>query len=153
MTTKKELMEDVLANREMLGEVLSRIKEADLERAVYPGGWNVKELLSHLAALNYLTLPQLFLSPPTSSSTPMDINALNQHAVERRRENNLAELREEINQNTPKIVEMLTGLGDAQLATPVSLSWIQGSLADVLRAIIVDHERAHLDALQSALLR
>jgi hypothetical protein len=156
MPSKEELLEAMRDNRKALGELLNRVQQSDLSLPVYPEGWTVNDLLCHFASLSYQMLPQRYLSPPSQqASNPgaaaADIDARNKQEVERRSGRSLAELREEIELNTAKIEEMLSALEGDQLETSVSLSWLEGTFADLLQAIIVNHEKAHVRHLGAAL--
>lgn len=156
IATREELLAALRADAARLPEVVGAIGEAELERGVYENGWSARQLLAHLAAIEW-TYPRLIEraeaagGSDSSAGGTFDMDAYNERQVSKRAGAAVAELLEEFARNRAATIEAARGAPDALLAQRTrSAGGVEGTLLEVLIGVTVGHVREHLGDLEGA---
>jgi hypothetical protein len=166
--TKSELLAALRSSGEELLTKLRALPPERLEDGRYEGGWNARQILAHVASIEW-TYPRLLdiargaASPSKAAgaearrTTPEGdpglptrparggINDYNQRQVDKRAGASVDELLDEFAQNRAATIAAVAGADETLLQTPIrSAGGITGPLAGVLNAVAVLHITAHL---------
>lgn len=174
--TKQDLLDALVRTRD---DVIARVEALDaaaLDRGVYENGWTAKQILAHVASIEW-TYPRLIdmasgnpaasaqkgdpaaapatSAPPaaaaTSGSEQPSILDYNERQVAKRAEASTAELLDEFARNRAALIAAVEGADDETLAKQIrSAGGIEGPLVSALRLLAVDHVRGHLRDLTGA---
>lgn len=158
--THEELLAALREDAGRLPEVVGAIGEGDLERGVYENGWSARELLAHLAAIEW-TYPRLIEraaapggsdgSSDSSSGGAFDMDAYNARQVAKRAEAGIGELLEEFGRNREATIEAVANADAALLDRATrSAGGVEGTLLEVLIGVTVGHVREHMADLAGA---
>jgi uncharacterized damage-inducible protein DinB len=154
------------ALRETGEDVVSKLKAlpADaLEAGCYENGWNGRQVLAHITAIEW-TYPKLIdlartgpqekkpEDKPVHKAARGGIDSYNDRSIERYADTSVAELIETFRENRETTISTVEKTEDEILATEVkSAGGIRGPVATVLNLVAVMHVRQHLnDILQAA---
>ncbi|MBI3967163.1 MAG: DinB family protein [Chloroflexi bacterium] len=152
--TKAELLELLrTSGRELRGKI-EALPAAGLEEGRYEGGWNGRQILAHVAAIEWM-LPRIVdrarqqAAAPTAESSGQteqwDVNAYNDKQVSRRASLSIAELVDEFERNRAASIAAVESTDEALLTAPVRLANGRVSpLAGELRRLAIDHAGGHL---------
>lgn len=154
MRTKAELLAGLEASRD---EVVAGLDGLDLSTGVYEGGWNGKQLLAHIASMEW-TYPRILELPDATDEearqprdTSVTVDDYNQRQVQRRDGVPPDELVDEFLRNREATIAAVVAHPDADFERRVrSAGGTVGSLADVLWFVAVEHVRGHLADLRGA---
>ena len=155
IATREELLAALQADAARLPEVVGAIGEAELERGVYENGWSARQLLAHLAAIEW-TYPRLIeraqaAQDAESGGGGFDMDSYNERQVSKRAGATVAALLEEFGRNRAATIEAAVGASDALLAQRTrSAGGVEGTLLEVLIGVTVGHVREHLGDLERA---
>ena len=156
IATREELLAALRTDAARLPEVVGAIGEAELERGVYENGWSARQLLAHLAAIEW-TYPRLIEraeaagGSDSSAGGTFDMDAYNERQVAKRAEATVVELLDEFGRNRATTIEAAVGASDALLAQQTrSAGGVEGTLLEVLIGVTVGHVREHLGDLEGA---
>ena len=156
INTRAELLAALRADAQRLPELAAAIAERDLTRGVYEHGWSARQLLAHLAAIEW-TYPRLIEQARTpvgrarSGGGGFDMDAYNHRQVTRRAEAAIGELLEEFARNRRATIAAVSAAEDDLLNRPIrSAGGASGTLLEVLANVAVAHVRGHLRDLESA---
>ena len=147
--TREELLTALREDAGRLPEVVGAIGETDLARGVYENGWSARELLAHLAAIEW-TYPRLIERAGAggsdgSSGGAFDMDAYNARQVARRAEASVGELLEEFGRNRAATIEAVANADAALLDRATrSAGGVEGTLLEVLIGVTVGHVREHM---------
>ena len=152
--TREELLAALREDAGRLPEVVGAIGEGDLERGVYENGWSARELLAHLAAIEW-TYPRLIEraaaaggsggSSDSSSGGVFDMDVYNARQVAKRAEAGVGELLEEFGRNREATIEAVANADAALLDRSTrSAGGVEGTLLEVLIGVTVRHVREHM---------
>lgn len=152
MRTKAELLAALEASRD---EVVGGLDGLDLASGVYEGGWNGRQLLAHIASMEW-TYPRILELPAASDEeaerprdTSVTVDDYNRRQVDRRAEVAIDELIDEFVSNRARTIEAVAAYPEAELGRRVrSAGGTVGALVDVLWFVAVDHVRGHLADLR-----
>jgi len=154
--TKPELLTALRASRdEVLAIVRGQPPEA-LERGRYEGGWNGRQILAHIASIEW-TYPRLLdvareAGAPAStaeSGTPTRSmrggnDAYNERQVAKRAHLSVAELLEEFERNRAATIRAVEAADDALFAREIrSAGGVTGPLGLVFHLVAVEHTLGH----------
>ena len=156
IVTREELLAALREDAGRLPEVVGAIGEADLARGVYENGWSARELLAHLAAIEW-TYPRLIERAAAaggsdgSSGGAFDMDAYNARQVAKRAEASVGELLAEFGRNRAATIEAVAN-ADAVLLERATRSagGVEGTLLEVLIGVTVGHVREHMADLAGA---
>jgi hypothetical protein len=158
------LLEALRASREEALASLRAIDPADLERGRYESGWNGRQILAHIASIEW-TYPRLIETakgdppaprpddrPAPSAQVPYQpaqgsapVNEYNERQVAKRADTSIADLLAEFETNREATIEAVEAAQEELFAKPVrSGGGLYGPLAAVLWGIAVEHVRGHL---------
>ncbi|MGE3597715.1 MAG: DinB family protein [Dehalococcoidia bacterium] len=167
--TKAALIAELRRSGELLVTRLRALPVDDFERGRYENGWNGRQILAHVASIEW-TYPRLLdiarqggadgaatVTGPVRRTEPSEavgvptrtaqggIDAYNARQVERRADASVAELIAEFERNRATMIAAVEQADDALFATPIrSAGGITGPLAGVLQAVAVGHILGHL---------
>ncbi|HYM16003.1 MAG TPA: DinB family protein [Dehalococcoidia bacterium] len=165
--TKAELL---AALRGSGDEAVARLRAMDaaaFEQGRYENGWNGREILAHIASIEWTYARLLDVAkdaPPGAApaggvrrtneaegagmatrSARGGIDDYNARQVEKRAGASAAELIDELAANRARTIAAVEGVDSALLAAPIrSAGGITGPLAGVLMAVAVQHVRMHV---------
>ena len=156
IVTREELLAALRADSARLPEVVGAIGEAELERGVYENGWSARQLLAHLAAIEW-TYPRLIEraqaagGSDSSAGGTFDMDAYNERQVAKRAEAGIEDLLEEFGRNRAATIEAVAEADGALLSQRTrSAGGVEGTLLEVLIGVTVGHVREHLGDLERA---
>jgi len=152
---------ELLAALRRSGDEVTRIVRAlppeRLEEGRYEGGWNGRQILAHLASIEW-TYPRLLdiarqgseeaatggtTDPPTRAMRGGN-DAYNERQVARRAHLGVAELLAEFERNRAATIQAVEAADEALLARRIrSAGGVVGSLAQVLHQVAVVHVLGH----------
>jgi DinB family protein len=170
--TKRELLDALLATGDGAVARLRAIDPASFQSGRYEGGWNGRQILAHVAAIEwtYARLIDVARQAPAEASprtapasaevrrtTPEEsagvatrpvrggIDDYNARQVEKRAGATVAELLDEFAANRAKTIAAVEATEEELLVTPIrSAGGITGPLASVIRAVAVQHVMMHV---------
>lgn len=155
--SRSELLAALEADASRLPEVAAAIGKAEFEQGVYENGWSARQLLAHLAAIEW-TYPRLIEQArmsvaqrsDSSGGGRFDMDAYNERQVANRAEASIDKLLEEFNRNRRATIEAVGGSEDALLAQAArSAGGVEGTLLEVLASVTVEHVRTHITDLET----
>ena len=152
MRGKAELLGGLQASRD---EVVGGVGDLDLSTGVYEGGWNGRQLLAHLASMEW-TYPRLLELPAATDEeaarprdTSVTVDDYNRRQVERRHEMSVADLVDEFVRNRARTIAAVESYPEEDFTRRVrSAGGTVGPLADVMWFVAVEHVRDHLRDLR-----
>jgi hypothetical protein len=154
--SKAELLEALRSSEREVVSKLSALSPDDLERGRYESGWNGREILAHIASMEW-TYPRLIDvareagAAKGAAGTPTrgfrgGTGDYNQRQVEKRAQASVAELLAEFRQNRAATIAAVEQTDEALLATPIrSAGGITGPLARVFYLVAVMHVAGHVN--------
>ncbi len=150
--TRDEL---VAALRTSGDEFVTSLRALPLERfeeGRYENGWNARQILAHVAAIEW-TYPRLIEipdQPPSASGEPPTrtaqggIDAYNARQVEKRAETPVGDLLHEFERNRAATIAAVAGAPEALFARPIrSAGGVTGPLGTVIQSVAVGHILQH----------
>ncbi len=155
LQTRNDLLAALRDDAARLPQVVAAIGADHLERGVYENGWSARQLLAHLAAIEW-TYPRLIEQarspaeprPTSSASASFNMDAYNHRQVANRETASVVELLEEFAENRRATIAAVANAEEELLAKPTrSAGGAQGTLLDVLMNVTVEHVRTHLSDL------
>lgn len=163
--TKKELIKALRDSGDDLIKKVSKLDDGALEQGRYENGWNAKQILAHVASIEwtYKKLVENAKQPrsaarpnaerdaaasaaadatPRGSGNPMD--DYNERQVARRSGMSARELLQEFKENRDGTITAVESCDDELLAQPTrSAGGAQGTLAQVIDFVAVQHVQQH----------
>lgn len=162
------------SERELLAKV-GALPEEELEQGRYEGGWSGRQILAHIASIEW-TYPRLLdvanQGAPAAAGEPPatvrqtepeeatglrtrpargGIDAYNQRQVEKRAQASVADLLTEFRKNRAATIAAVEGADEALLTTPIrSAGGVTGALAGVIYAVAVAHVLGHVNDIVGA---
>jgi hypothetical protein len=164
VVSKAQLLEALRADGEEFVAKLKGLPADSLESGCYESGWNGREVLAHITAIEW-TYPKLIdvakngppekkpeqAAQPAHKPARGGINDYNARSVARYEGVGVAELIEEFRKNRETTIATIEAAPDALFAQEVkSAGGIQGPLGTVLNYVAVMHVRGHIDDILSA---
>ena len=154
--TKSELLAALRTSRDEVVAIVRGLPAEALERGCYEGGWNGRQILAHLASIEW-TYPRLLdiareaatPAPDAAAATPTremrgGNDAYNERQVARRAHHSVAELLEEFERNRAATIRAVEAADDGLFARTIrSAGGVTGPLALVFHRVAVDHVLGH----------
>jgi hypothetical protein len=155
--SKAELLQALRASRDEVLSIVRAMTPEQLEEGRYEGGWNGREILAHIASIEW-TYPRLVdiareagaprgASPPGEPATRSmrgGNDAYNERQVARRAHRSVAELLTEFEENRAATIRAVEMADEALFAREIrSAGGITGALADVCFTVAVAHVLGH----------
>lgn len=175
--SKEVLITALRESGEKVVSVLGSMPAAEFEEGRYEKGWNVREILAHIASIEW-TYPRLLEVARTSGTgasgsggnrgddgesgnreggeTPTraargGIDSYNQRQVEKRSEASVSELLEEFQRNRAATIAAVSSAEDELLERRIrSAGGVTGSVAQVLDFVAVAHVLQHLSDIKGS---
>jgi hypothetical protein len=151
--TKGELLAALVASRDEVLALVRSLDPARLEEGRYENGWNGRQILAHLASIEW-TYPRLIDiartppvpaegAPPTRTMKGGN-DAYNERQVAKRAHRSVAELLAEFETNRAETIRAVEAADEALLARPIrSAGGLVGPLATVFHLVAVAHVLGH----------
>jgi len=151
-----EIFEELERTRAELLDTIAGLSEQALDRKGAIGEWSVKNVLAHIAAWEDLlvqVLPERFATgkaPKWLRARIADEDRYNAEEVAEREELTPAEQLIELERTRAALLDYLRGLDAAAWQRRRPWPTFEGTLAEYLRASIVEHEQEHTAELRAA---
>ena len=163
VVSKSQLLANLRSSGEELLSKLEGLPEGALEAGCYENGWNGRQVLAHIAAIEW-TYPRLIDlardGPPdkkpkaaaTSKPAKGGINSYNDRQIARYADATTSELLDIFRKSRETTISTIEATEDELFATEVkSAGGVKGPLAMVLNFVAVMHVNSHVnDVLNSA---
>jgi uncharacterized protein (TIGR03083 family) len=153
--TRAELLAALRASRDEVIALVKRLPPEAFERGCYEGGWNGRQILAHLASIEW-TYPRLLdiarnaaATPPPAGETPAremrgGNDAYNERQVARRAHLSVDELLEEFERNRAATIRAVEAADEALFAREIrSAGGVTGPVALVFHRVAVEHVLGH----------
>jgi len=162
--SKAQLLEALKADGADFMAKLSALPADAFESGCYENGWNGRQVLAHVTAIEW-TYPKLIElarsgpqeKKPEHGAEPVHkparggIDDYNTRSIERYADSSVAELVETFRQNRETTIATIEAEDDALFATEVkSAGGIRGPLGTVLNYVAVMHVRGHINDIVAA---
>ena len=162
--SKAQLIAGLKASRDEILAKVGGLPAEALEAGCYENGWNARQVLAHVAAIEW-SYPRLLdvardgpppekkeTSEPTASKPARGgINSYNDRQIERYAGASVAELLDVFKMNRETTIAAIEAAEDDLFATQVkSAGGITGPLGTVLNFVAVMHVRMHIDDVLKA---
>jgi hypothetical protein len=174
--TKSELLNLLREQAEAVESAVSRLTDEQLAEGRYESGWNGKQILAHVASIEW-TYPRLIdvakgagvsapprtdaekaprpaTQPASSTAAPSaapsanPVDSYNARQVEKRAEASVAALLEEFRSNRAALIEAVEAADEALFAVPItSAGGAKGPLGAVIKFVALDHVGVHVHDL------
>lgn len=146
---KKELLREIMLEREALDDTLALLPKRQMTQAgVTRGGWSVKDILAHLVEWQQMNLDWYEAglrgekpAIPAPGMTMRELPRLNELIYRKHHRRSLQKVWHDYKQNHKRIVALIESLTDEDLVTLGRYSWTGPSwtLSDYLRASTAAH--------------
>ena len=152
INTRDTLIEALQQDGDEFERAVRRLPLDSFEEGVYEHGWNGRQLLAHIAAIEW-TYPKLIeraesASQASAGDDSFDMNAYNAKQVERRADQPVEQLLTEFKRNRAATIDTVRAVDDALLGQPTrSAGGVEGNLLQVLASVSIDHVREHVGDL------
>jgi hypothetical protein len=152
---RRQLVADLRAGREAFVSAITSLDPGELERGRYENGWNGREIVAHVAAIEW-TYPRLIELAKTARPEAGDegradgsardgMDGYNARQVAKRAQASVGELLAEFIRNRDAFIAAIEAAEDAVFEAPVrSAGGRVGTLGDVLYEVSVGHVGGHL---------
>ena len=154
--TKAELLAALRASRDEVLATVRALPPEALEQGRYESGWNGRQILAHLASIEW-TYPRLLdiareaaaTAPVAEGETPTRAmrggnDAYNERQVAKRAHLSAAELLEEFERNRAATIRAVEAADDALFARTIrSAGGVTGPLALVFHRVAIEHVLGH----------
>ena len=164
--SKDKLIEGLRTSEQQLIDTLGGVDASDLETGCYENGWNAREVLAHVASMEWTYSKILNIaaqkpkeesasakSAPAKSAPPAsgNIGSYADRQIEKRAQASVADLLAEFRENRAKTLAAVEGADDSLLGAEVqSAGGLKGSAANVLQMLAVGHVQMHLNDIMTA---
>ena len=152
---KSDLIEALRSSGEEFVATVQRLPAHHLERGCYEGGWNARQVLAHVAAIewtyprlleipNQATPPNQPQSEPPTRPAQGGIDAYNARQVEKRAQASIADLIDEFQRNRATTIAAIENADETLFSSPIrSAGGVTGPLASVIQDVAVQHVLGH----------
>lgn len=159
VTSKQDFAKAVSAFVQRAESMAASLSSADWQKTVYEGGWNVKQVYCHLAAMAG-TAPFLINMAASAPPSPgggggqggFDVDAWNAREVGARQDKAIEEILAELQSGYARSTDTVEATSDELLAKKMTMPWgASGTLAEILVGSVTGHSSEHLDDIDRAL--
>jgi uncharacterized damage-inducible protein DinB len=160
--TREDLLRELRDSGERVASTVRGLPETALEAGVYESGWSGREVLAHIAAMEW-AYPKLVdqaqavrddpgaaaeMERPPTDEEQERLNSYNQRRVDKLADRSVAQLLEEFERNRAATIARIEGMDNDLLALPVRpATGHAGPLGEVMRYVAVEHVLTHLSDL------
>lgn len=151
--TRDELVEALRASGDEFVTTLRALAPERFEEGRYESGWNGRQILAHVAAIEW-TYPRLLEIPgqaaaasgePPTRTAQGGIDAYNARQVEKRAELPVGELLEEFRRNRATTIAAVAGAPAELFGAPIrSAGGVTGPLGLVIESVAIRHILGHM---------
>lgn len=151
--TREELLDALKQSRDNALASLRALPPATFEDGRYENSWNGRQILAHMASIEWMYPRLLQLASSEPGATPSQpaaatsrggIDDYNQRMVEKRAEASVSELLDEFERNRAATIAAVEAAEPALLGRPIrSAGGVEGTLGSVLMAVAVRHIEQH----------
>lgn len=154
--TKQQLIDALRSSGERVASALASVSSDDLDRGRYDNGWNGRQILAHVASIEW-TYPRLLdlaksatgeprpAPQPRMASGSPQIASYNARQVEKREGVAIADLIAEFQKNRAATIAAIEAADEALFAKVItSAGGTDGPLATVFHFVAVQHVLGHL---------
>ena len=150
--SKAELLRALRSSRDEVVALISSLPPARLEEGRYESGWNGRQILAHIASIewSYPRLIDIARTPPSEESAPPTRtmkggnDSYNDRQVVKREHLTVAELLAEFDKNRAAIIQAVEAADEALFARCIrSAGGVIGPLSLVFHQIAVAHVLGH----------
>jgi uncharacterized damage-inducible protein DinB len=152
-STRDTLITDLRASGDETIRLLESVPESRYAEGRYENGWNARQILAHLAAIEW-TYPRLFdlaTAAPAAGSGELatatirdGMDGYNARQVEKRADTPVPDLIAEFAGNREALIARVQSADESLFERPIqSAGGRQGTLAQVLREVALEHVRQH----------
>ena len=161
--SKEQLIEGLRTSEQQLINSLDAVDAADLESGCYENGWTAREVLAHVASIEWTYSNVLELARKGEATkegatqagggtSGGSITSYNDRQIEKRAQASVADLLAEFRDNRAKTLAAVEGADDSLLAAKVrSAGGVEGPAANVLQGLGVGHVMMHLNDIVTAI--
>ena len=160
ISSRDELIAALQQDSEEFQDAVKQLPAEAFDRGVYEQGWNARQLLAHIAAIEW-TYPRLIdraqqrasgEDVPQGGGSGFDMDAYNARQVARRDNQPVEQLLTEFRRNRAETIDAIRAADEELLQQPTrSAGGVEGTLLEVLIGVTVGHVREHVgDLLKSA---
>ena len=156
VTTKQDIVNAVGAFVERAESIAASFSIADWQKTVYEGGWNVKQVYCHLAAMGgtasfMISMAARPLPSSGGGQGGFDIDAWNAREVGARQDKPIDETLAELKSGYARGIDVVEATSDELLAKEMTMPWgASGTLAKLLMTSVIEHNAEHLDDVERA---
>jgi hypothetical protein len=156
VTIKQDFAKAVDAFVNRAESIAASLSPAEWQKTVYEGGWNVKQVYCHLAAMagSASFFINMAASPPPPSGGGQggfDVDAWNAREVAARQDKPIEEILAELKLGYAKSIKAVEATSDELLAKHMTMPWgISGTLAELLMTSVTGHSAEHLNDVERA---
>jgi hypothetical protein len=160
VTTKQDIVKAVNAFADRAESVAASLSPVEWQRTVYEGGWNVKQVYCHLAAMAggaAFVINLAASSPPSGGGGGggqggFDVDAWNAREVGAREDKPVEEILAELKSGCANSISAVEAASDELLAKEATMPWgVSGTIAEIVATSVTDHNAEHLDDIERAL--
>jgi hypothetical protein len=157
---RAELLQGLRSSGLEVTQKVRSMPAEEFERGRYENGWNARQILAHIASIEwtYARLVEVAREGNAKPSTAGEGHAepahraprsdnlsYNERQVAQRADATIAELIDEFERNRAATIQAIEEADDETLATNVRSAFgFEGTLAQVIHLVAVDHTRVHL---------
>lgn len=156
--TKAELLADLRASAEQLLAALRPLPPEHFERGVYENGWNGRQILAHVASIEWSYPRLLEVARQSATGAPAEttseglatriaqggIDSYNARQVAKRAATPVAGLLDGFERNRAALLAAVESVDEALLSAPIrSAGGVTGPVGRVLQAVAVGHVTGH----------
>jgi uncharacterized damage-inducible protein DinB len=157
VSTKQDIVKAASAFVDRAESTAAGLSTADWQKTVYEGGWNVKQVYCHLAAMGgtalfLINMAASPLPPSGGGQGGFDVDAWNAREVGARQARSIEQILAELKSGYARSIDAIKATSDELLAKEMTTLWGEsGTLAELIMTSVIDHNGQHLDDVESAL--
>ncbi len=158
MSTLTNLLATLEQERALLLDAIKKAPDEALTLKGVVGTWSIKNVLAHLTDQERLVvqvLPQRLatgITPEIVSIINVDADAWNAKQIEASERLTLNEQMKQLEQARQALVQVLRDVGEEALDRQHPWPEWEGTVAEYILQVVVEHERGHRDAITTAAL-
>jgi hypothetical protein len=157
--SKATLVERLRSGRDEVVSTVEAIDLATLEQGRYENGWNGRQIIAHIAAIEWTYARLIEAARDAGAATGQaeraeapargGIDAYNARQVAKREQNSVAQLVAEFGRNRNALIALVEATNESLFDAPVrSAGGRSGALGQVLEEVAIGHVRQHLADLR-----
>lgn len=155
MATKAEIVRTIEEFKSGMEECVSSMPETAWSTGVYEGGWNARQILSHIASTSGVAGFILNMAQASAPAMPggaaFNIDDFNRTQVDMRAGKSVDEVLSEIRSTLQRDADAVQAADEALINKPFKAPWdMEGPVGDLIISSFKEHLGMHLSDLRSA---